>query len=216
MSDASSGTAQARLGRQIRLLRQDQGLTLVALATLTRLSHPFLSQLERGLARPSMSSLERIATALHSSQSELMARAMDDGEPAAGPPFTLVRADGGTELPAPGGSARLLVGAAARFHPMVYAGSNVDFEEYYRHPEDEFVHVIAGRIEVDLGDRMLELTPGDSLYYLGGTPHRWRNPDGSGYRLLAVKEAPTAGRDRPGTEPTRQPPPRSTRGPSAR
>jgi len=197
MSEASAGSHQVRLGRQIRLLRQEQGLTLVALATLTRLSHPFLSQLERGLARPSMSSLERIATALHSSQSELMARAVDDGVPA-GPAFTVVRADGGTELPAPGGSARLLVGGAARFHPMVYVGSNPDFEEYYRHPEDEFVHVISGCIEVDLGNRHLDLAAGDSLYYLGGTPHRWRSPDGNGYRLLAVKEAPNAaGRDRP-------------------
>lgn len=197
MIETSAGTQQARLGRQIRLLRQEQGLTLVALATLTRLSHPFLSQLERGLARPSMSSLERIATALHSSQSELMARAVDDGAPPAGPAFTVVRADGGTELPAPGGSARLLVGAAARFHPMVYVGSNTEFEEYYRHTEDEFVHVVSGSIEVDLGDRRLDLAAGDSLYYLGGTPHRWRNPDGDGYRLLAVKEAPGAvGRDR--------------------
>jgi mannose-6-phosphate isomerase-like protein (cupin superfamily) len=201
MVQTSLESQQARLGRQIRLLRQEQGLTLVALAGLTCLSHPFLSQLERGLARPSMSSLERIATALHSSQSELMARAVDDGAPATGPAFTVVRADGGTELPAPGGSARLLVGAAARFHPMVYVGSNTDFQEYYRHPEDEFVHVIAGCIEVDLGNRRLDLAAGDSLYYLGGTPHRWRNPDGNGYRLLAVKEAPgVTGRDRPGDQ----------------
>jgi quercetin dioxygenase-like cupin family protein len=75
---------------------------------------------------------------------------------------------------------------------MVYAGSNTAFEEFYRHPEDEFVHVMDGIIEVDLGDRTLELGAGDSLYYLGGTPHRWRNPDGTGYRLLAVKEAPAA------------------------
>ena len=109
VSKTSTGTQQARLGRQIRQLRQEQGLTLVALAGLTRLSHPFLSQLERGLARPSMGSLERIATALHSSQSELMARAVDDGAPAAGPPFTVVRADGGTELPAPGGSGSRIV-----------------------------------------------------------------------------------------------------------
>jgi mannose-6-phosphate isomerase-like protein (cupin superfamily) len=198
VTETFAGTQQQRLGRQIRRLRQEQGLTLVALATLTRLSHPFLSQLERGLARPSMGSLERIATALHSSQSELMARAIDDSAPAAGPPFTVVRADGGTELPAPGGSARLLVGGTARFHPMVYAGGNTEFAEYYRHREDEFVHVIEGRIEVDLGDRLLELAAGDSLYYLGGTPHRWRNPDGDGYRLLAVKEVPGAS-DRTGS-----------------
>ena len=183
------GTQEERLGRQIRLLRREHGLTLVALAALAGLSHPFLSQLERGLARPSMSSLERIAAALHSTQSELMAKATDDGPHQHGPPLTVVRAGQGTTLPAPGGSATLLVGGAARFHPLLYVGSNSAFEEFYRHPEDEFVHVIAGNIEVDLGgEHPLHLAPGDSLYYLGGTPHRWRSPDGGGYRLLAVKE----------------------------
>ena len=114
-----SGTRDARLGRQIRRLRHDRGLTLVALAGLTDLSHPFLSQLERGLARPSMSSLERIAEALHSSQSELMAQAVDDEPLPTRAPFSLVRADQGTELPAPGGSARMLVGPSARFHPIL-------------------------------------------------------------------------------------------------
>ena len=45
------------------------------LAELSGLSHPFLSQLERGHARPSMVSLERIARALGSSQLELIAAA---------------------------------------------------------------------------------------------------------------------------------------------
>ncbi len=202
LSHSTADTQEERLGRQIRLRRREQGLTLVALATLTSLSHPFLSQLERGLARPSMSSLERIAQALHSSQSELMAKAVDEGVPASGPAFTVVRADGGAELPAAGGSARLLVGASARFHPMVYTGSNVDFQEYFRHPEDEFVHVMAGSIEVDLGgERTVELAAGDSLYYHGGVPHRWRNPDGTGYRLLAVKEAAASSADRDGRFP---------------
>jgi transcriptional regulator with XRE-family HTH domain len=188
--DAGPRTQEARLGRQIRQLRHEQGLTLVALAALTSLSHPFLSQLERGLARPSMTSLERIAKALHSTQSELMARATDDALTRPGPPFTLIRADEGTMLPAAGGSARLLVGRGAHFHPTIYVGANTEFEEYYRHPEDEFVHVIDGAIAVDLGDAgIVGLSAGDSLYYRGGTPHRWRTIDGAVYRVLAVKEA---------------------------
>ena len=41
-----------------------RGLSLVRLAEITDLSHPFLSQVERGHARPSISSLQRIAVAL--------------------------------------------------------------------------------------------------------------------------------------------------------
>ena len=44
------------------VLRHERGLTLKALGRSAGLSHPFLSQLERGLARPSVSSVERIAS----------------------------------------------------------------------------------------------------------------------------------------------------------
>ena len=186
---------EARLGRQIRQLRHEQGLTLVALAARTQLSHPFLSQVERGLARPSMTSLERIAQALRSSQSDLMARAAGAALTQPRTPFTVVRSDQGTVLPSAGGSARLLVDDGAHFHPMIYTGDNGGFDEYYQHVEDEFVHVVLGAIEVDLGGSgMVRLAAGDSLYYSGGTPHRWRTLDGSHYRLLAVKEAGHPGR----------------------
>src|ERR1700741_2409271 len=53
------------LGARVRELRHERGLTLKALGRSAGLSHPFLSQLERGLARPSVSLVERIATALN-------------------------------------------------------------------------------------------------------------------------------------------------------
>ena len=49
----------AELGARVRELRRERGLTLKALGSLAGLSHPFLSQLERGLARPSVGSVER-------------------------------------------------------------------------------------------------------------------------------------------------------------
>ena len=52
------------LGTRIRERRQAKGLSLVKLAETTDLSHPFLSQVERGHARPSVTSLRRIAAAL--------------------------------------------------------------------------------------------------------------------------------------------------------
>jgi transcriptional regulator with XRE-family HTH domain len=53
-----------RLGARIRALRHERALTLKELGRAAGLSHPFLSQLERGLARPSVASAERIAAAL--------------------------------------------------------------------------------------------------------------------------------------------------------
>src|SRR5215207_2194442 len=56
--------ATAALGARVRSLRRERGWTLKQLGHGAGLSHPFLSQLERGLARPSVGSVERISRAL--------------------------------------------------------------------------------------------------------------------------------------------------------
>lgn len=181
----------ASIGARIRRLRHARGLTLVQLAESAELSHPFLSQLERGLARPSIGSLEKIARALGSSQLELLAGAEETTDDCAAP-VALVRADEGSRGPYAEGEGRMLVhGDRRRFHPMALVGTNREFGDAFSHAEDEFLHVVEGRLEVDLGDRgSFILAPGDSLYYVGGTPHRWRALDDAGYRLLVVKEHP--------------------------
>lgn len=159
------------------------------LAALAELSHPFLSQLERGRARPSMVSLEKIARALGSSQLELIAAAEESFPDIA--PVVLVRAGEGTTGHYGEGEARMLVHGDRRFHPMEFTGGNAEYGDYFAHDEDEFVHVIGGTVEIDLGPSGLSvLSAGDSLYYSGGTPHRWRAPEPGGYRLFVVKEKP--------------------------
>src|SRR3546814_5614821 len=63
---AGDAAANLRLGASIRHLRHARGRTLVQLAEATGLSHPFLSQLERGLAQPSLSRSEEHTSELQS------------------------------------------------------------------------------------------------------------------------------------------------------
>ena len=56
----------AGIGPRIRAYRLERGMTLKQLGAATGLSHPFLSQVERGLARPSVRSIAGIARALRS------------------------------------------------------------------------------------------------------------------------------------------------------
>jgi transcriptional regulator with XRE-family HTH domain len=181
-----------RIGGRIRELRRARGLTLVQLAVIAELSHPFLSQLERGRARPSMVSLEKIARALGSSQLELMAAAEDAAEDIpAQAPTVLVRAGEGTRGPYGEGQGRMLVHGRRRFHPMEFTGTNEQVGDYFVHQEDEFVHVVSGVVAIDLqGHEVSILEAGDSLYYEGGVPHRWRAMGPGGYRLFVVKEKP--------------------------
>lgn len=193
-SQDSDASLRAELGSEIRKLRKERGLTLVQLAERATLSHPFLSQLERGLTQPSMQSLHRIARALGTTQQALMAAAAVQRPGASADSVHLVRSGEGLPVANPGGTARMLGSPAYSVHPVEYTGTRERFEEYYDHPGDEFVYVVAGEIEIDLqtadGPRLHVLGPGDSICYPGGTPHRWRAVgDGSQVRLLTVQNA---------------------------
>lgn len=177
-----------RIGRYVRRLRRARGLTLIQLAARSELSQPFLSQLERGLARPSMASLSRIAQALGSSQLEIIAGAADLDGAQPGPAPTLIRSSEGSRGRYGLGEARLLVTGDRPFYPMTFVADNTEVGDFHTHEEDEFVHVLDGRCSIDLGEERYELRVGDSLYYTGGTPHRWYSPDGGAYRLFVVKQ----------------------------
>jgi transcriptional regulator with XRE-family HTH domain len=187
--------AAVRLGAHIRRLRRARGDTLVQVAARTDLSHPFLSQLERGLAQPSLSSLRRIAVALGTSPIELVAAA-EDLAPSATPPRVEFRRGAEPAPDAAGfaeGTARMLAHSDRPFHPLQYVSDNRTPGEYYEHAEDEFLYVIAGTVIVDLDGRVETLLTGDAVYYAGGVRHRWWSDTGE-YRLFVVKERPGAGR----------------------
>jgi transcriptional regulator with XRE-family HTH domain len=191
--EASSGRIldpqSERIGARIRSLRRSRQLTLVQLAAVTDLSHSFLSQIERGHARTSMVSLERIARALGTSQIELMAASVDVEWQPDTPSAMVVRADEGARGPYAGGTARLLVKGPRLFHPLEFEGNNTDPGDFYIHDEDEFIFVISGNIDVDLSDQgRFSLGAGDSIYYRGGTLHRWCSPSATDYRLFLVKQ----------------------------
>ncbi|PKN08771.1 MAG: DNA-binding protein [Deltaproteobacteria bacterium HGW-Deltaproteobacteria-8] len=54
------------------------------------------------------------------------------------------------------------------------------------HSGQEFIHVMEGRLELRLGGEILELAPGDSLYFDSQSPHALRGLDGSQAVFLDV------------------------------
>jgi quercetin dioxygenase-like cupin family protein/DNA-binding phage protein len=177
------------LGARVRELRRARGLTLAQLAGSAGLTHGFLSKLERGLASPSIASLSEIARALGTSQVELLAGAHSPPDVPGSPPTQVQRVGEGTAGAYGSGRARLLTTGTRRLQPMEYEGDNTDPGAYFTHAEDEFIHVIAGRVIVDLGpEGTVTLGPGDSVYVSGGVPHRWSTGGPEPYRLFIVKE----------------------------
>lgn len=195
-ADDPNDRMTTELGLRISALRKKKGLTLVALAGRTGLSQPFLSQIERGRARPSMPSLHRLASALDTTTPALLSGG-DPGTSAAAEIDTstvsLVRADQGSMAVQSNGQAKSLVAGERSMYPLEFVTSVSEFEDYYQHPGAEFIYVVSGQLEVDLdAEGVHRIGPGDTLYFAGGVRHRWRVVGVWPARLLVTQAGPDA------------------------
>jgi len=59
-------------GERLRALREQRGETQRSLAELTGMTHPYISEMERGLKVPSLTTLIRLAIALECEVTELV------------------------------------------------------------------------------------------------------------------------------------------------
>ncbi|MCY7300404.1 MAG: XRE family transcriptional regulator [Ilumatobacteraceae bacterium] len=172
------------VGQAIRLLRLSQSLTLVELAVRADLSQPFLSQVENGRAKPSMSSLYRIATALDTTPQALFGGANSAAQP------TLARTADATvpAIDTDGESLRrLLLPGGAPFHVVELVGLSTEFLEPWQHHGFEALYVLAGPIDVEVDGVCSTLATGDFLSYPAQLPHRYRSALGSEARVLLIE-----------------------------
>jgi transcriptional regulator with XRE-family HTH domain len=159
----SINEAASCLGARVRELRHERGLTLKALGRSAGLSHPFLSQLERGLARPSVGSVERIATALNVPVGALW-----------GPPrletAEVIRA--GEKTP---DGVRDLWSDPTGMRVREWSGGGRSWPEKFEVTSGEVVvYVVRGSIEVDLDGSTHALDAGDAIKFDGAMRHRVR------------------------------------------
>jgi transcriptional regulator with XRE-family HTH domain len=173
-----------KLGATIRSRRKALGRTLQDVAKEAALSQPFLSQIERGQALPSMRSLDRIAHALGTSGISLLT-----GSPS-GAAVDLIRAGDRASLVQnesdPGSRATALTPANRHLRAIEFVGGWEEFQDYSVHHNDEMVLVLAGSYEADVDGEHITLGAGDSVSYPGGTPHRYRLVGDGPHRFLAV------------------------------
>lgn len=173
-------------GRRFRQLRLRRGLSLARVARATRVSVGFLSALERGQMRSSVSTLRRIARFYRTNILSLFETAAENPR--------LVRPGQRKILEtAPGVRMELLAWGQTAMEPHLFrikpgGGSG----ESYSHEGEEFLYILRGTFEIWLNsDEHYRLRPGDSLYFESSTPHRWRNPGRSEAWLLWVNTPPT-------------------------
>lgn len=160
------------IGSKIRALRQRLKRTLDETATAAGISKPFLSQLERGHATPSITSLVGIARALgvavqYFFDTPTEARSVCRGEELKFFGFGdsanlfggLTNLSGGRKLEA------ILVRMPPGQKPS----------EVTTHVGEEFLYVMSGQISLSLEGKTFRLQAGDTAHYESTVPHAWAN-----------------------------------------
>jgi transcriptional regulator with XRE-family HTH domain len=161
-----------RIGARLRSARRRAGLSITRLAEETGLTKGFISQLERDLTTASVASLVSICNVLQIGVGSLFEPSRTDLVREAERPRINFGGEGVTEwLLTPYSQERLQV-IQGEIAPSGGGGN-----ELYSLPADaEFVHVVAGRLEVVIEDETFALGAGDSLTFSGRDPHTWSNP----------------------------------------
>ncbi len=160
------------LGDKIRKKRSEKNLSLKELAEKISLTASFLSQIERDLAEPSISSLRKIANAL---EVPIFFFLIDDQKSS-----PVVRRSERKTLKLPKSHLiyELLTPDVNRamelFIARIEPNTNVG-EEGSTHPGEECNLVMQGTMEIRIGEETYTLEEGDSIYYFASLPHSIRN-----------------------------------------
>lgn len=173
-------------GGRIRELRRKGDLTLQQLADQAGISVGFLSQVERGKATPSLGTLAAIADALGVEIDWFVATPKPaNSVTRAGERELFSLGEGAlsyerlnTVLPG-GGLSSVIVHI-----PVGYAS------EQTSHTGEELIVVLEGTLRQTLGEAVFTLNVGDSLHFMGDTPHSFANAGDRPVRILWTGNTP--------------------------
>jgi transcriptional regulator with XRE-family HTH domain len=199
----------AEVGPRLRRLRERRGLTLTALAAKTGISKSTLSRLESGQRKPSLELLLPLAEAHHLPLDELV------GTPRVGDPR--VRSKPKTR------NGRLVYPLTQQSSGMAVWKVVIPPERERRlrtHAGYEWLYVLAGEMQLILGEHDITMRPGEVAEFDTRVPH-WFGPAGDepveilsvhsthGHRMH-VRAAPRRAAAEPASSPRPPLPPRSS------
>lgn len=170
------------LGSRMRKLRHRLSMTLQQLSAVSGVSVGYLSQVERGNATPTLGTLTQIAQALEVEIGYFIRapRAVD----------SLTRGGLRPKFAVAGSSIEYeQIGAERAGHELTSYIINVPpgyASELVHHVGEEIIYILEGEISQMVGEREYRMGVGDSLHYLGTTPHCWSNKADKPARILWV------------------------------
>lgn len=161
------------IGPALKKIRIQKGMTLRELASLTKLSIGFLSNLERDINNPTISSLSKVCQALGTNLVDFLQNPKQkQGQIVrkherekyfysknSGITYELVSVEG-----------KMLRAVCITIEP----GGNYG-QAPIGHEGEEFGLILAGSLDITVEDETFTLNEGDSIYIDANVPHKYRN-----------------------------------------
>jgi transcriptional regulator with XRE-family HTH domain len=172
------------IGEMLREQREKIGLSVRTLASRAGFSPSFISQVENGIASPSIGSLEKLAACLQVSLSELFHR-RDEAT------STIVRAKGRPRLESGWSQAEiesLRSDGSTRLEPLLITiqPGGASGKTPHALGREQFVFVMSGQVTLTLNDTDQVLTKGDAVTVRSQNPALWVNASEKPVQLLFV------------------------------
>ncbi len=177
------------IGKKIKRLRLQRGLTQEELADRCELSKGFISLLERDLTSPSIATLMDILESLGSDLRTFFSETGDE-KLVFGENDIFVKEDPEGIR----GSIRWLVPSAQKndMEPILLElGTGGETAEDDPHEGEEFGYVLSGSLKIILGDRIERVKRDESFYFRPTAPHRLVNAGKTPCRVLWVSTPPS-------------------------
>lgn len=177
------------VGSRLREARRGQHRTLREIAATAGVSESFLSQVERAKVSASLATLRRIAVALGVTIADLF-----EDRPVRQPTVLLAESRPTLEFGLLGRKFHLHTAPDRAFDSLLCEfdpGGSTGDEPYAHGDSEEFLLVIDGAADFQLGDDLMSLKPDDSIVYRSSTPHRLVADPELGARILWITSPPS-------------------------
>jgi quercetin dioxygenase-like cupin family protein len=183
-ADDSAGAMRSALGGRLLELRQRSGKTLRQAAKLAGLSPAFVSLVERGQTEIGLSRLIRLADAYDANIADLLAEIH-------GPEVEYVPAADALTAPRSHGDPKVtyLTSPSWQIQPFRIEIEPEASLESLAHAGEEFIHCVAGQVEMTIAGRVWTLRVGDTIVVPPRAQHAYRN-DGDELAVVVGAVAP--------------------------
>lgn len=177
------------LGKKIVEFRKQKGFTIKQLAERTTVTASLLSQIERGLADPSLNTLRMISSALDIPMFNLFIEAVDTKD-------LIVRANSRKQIAFPSDNAEYALlspdlSGAIEMVLMKLPSKTHSVRNLMAHTGEEVAYVHQGEVVLHLADRVEILRVGDSVKFPPGVKHKWENKGDTDVQIIFAITPPT-------------------------